>query len=66
MDNTAMENQFIERISYCREMMDRYADKPGRSNNEQWSMWCGQLHAWQDAYAAYLSFHPRFSWEKVE
>ena len=43
-----MEQQIQAQITRCREMMDRYANKPGRRNHEQWMLWSGQLLAWRD------------------
>ena len=44
-----MEQQIQAQITRCREMMDRYANKTGRGNTEQWMLWSGQLLAWRDA-----------------
>lgn len=43
-----MEQQIQAQITRCREMMNRYANKTGRGNTEQWTLWCGQLLAWRD------------------
>lgn len=44
-----MEEYLKERVTYCRRMIDQYANQKGAEAKEKWSYWAGQLVAWQQA-----------------